>query len=137
MKRLKMNKSHSVGSFSVRDQVPLPITLYISPLKLAPSKTEIIHYTHIYLYRNVDAVLKYINLAIVLSRFSTQEWKFHDSNVRSLLSSLSPEDQELFYFDLTQLQWQQYLADYMAGMRYFLLKEDTSTIPEARKRYKM
>jgi fatty acyl-CoA reductase len=72
-----------------------------------------------------------------LSRFSTQEWKFHDKNIRSLLSSLSSEDQELFYFDLTQLQWQQYLADYMAGTRYFLLKEDTSTIPAARKRYKM
>jgi fatty acyl-CoA reductase len=85
----------------------------------------------------VDAVLRSKNFAIAVSPFSTQEWKFHDSNVRSLLSSLSPEDQELFYFDLTQLQWQKYLADYMAGMRYFLLKEDTSTIPAARKRYKM
>jgi len=85
----------------------------------------------------VDALLRYINLAGQLSRFSTQEWKFHDSNIRSLLGSLSSEDQELFYFDLTQLQWQQYLADYMAGTRYFLLKEDTSTIPAARKRYKM
>jgi len=91
----------------------------------------------IYLYRNVDAFLKYISLAEHLSRFSTQEWKIHDSNISSLLSSLSSKDQELFYFDLTQLQWQQYLADYMAGARYFLLKDDTSTIPAARKRYKM
>jgi fatty acyl-CoA reductase len=57
--------------------------------------------------------------------------------VRSLLRSLSPEDRELFYFDLTQLEWQQYLADYMGGVRRFLLKEDTSTLPAARKRYKM
>ena len=85
----------------------------------------------------MDALLKYINLAGQLARFSTKEWKIHDSNVRSLLSSLSSEDQELFYFDLTQLQWRQYLADYMAGLKYFLLKEDTSTLSAARKRYKL
>ena len=91
----------------------------------------------IYWYRNVDELLKYIRFMERVSQFSTQEWKLHDSNIRSLLSSLSSKDQELFYFDLTQLQWQQYLADYMAGTRYFLLKDDTSTIPAARKRYKM
>jgi fatty acyl-CoA reductase len=85
----------------------------------------------------VDALLKYIYLAEQLARFSTKEWTFHDSNIRSLLNSLSSEDRELFYFDLTQLQWRQYLADYMAGSRYFLLKEDTSTLSAARKRYKM
>jgi len=98
---------------------------------------DIIPYITTGKHKNVDYLLRYINLAITLSRFGTQEWKFHDSNVRSLLSNLSSEDQELFYFDLTQLQWRQYLADYMAGARYFLLKEDTSTIPAARKRYKM
>jgi fatty acyl-CoA reductase len=89
------------------------------------------------LNRNVDAYCRYVRLASHLGRFSTREWKFHDSNVRSSLRSLSPEDRQLFYFDLTQLHWQQYLADYMRGVLRFLLKEDTSTLPAARKRYKM
>ena len=99
-------------------------------------QAEISNYTRcIYLYRNVDDYCKYRKLMEVYSSFTTREWKFNDSNVTSLLRSLSSEDKELFYFDLTQLQWTQYLADYVAGTRHFLLKEDTNTAPAARKRH--
>ena len=98
-------------------------------------QAEISNYTRcIYLYRNVNDYFKYGKLMELYSPFSTREWKFHDSNVTSLETSLSSEDKELFYFDLTQLQWTQYLADYVAGMRHFLLKEDINTAPAARKR---
>ena len=78
---------------------------------------------------------KYRKLMELYSTFTTREWKFHDANVTSLLRSLSSEDQEVFYFDLTQLRWTQYLADYVAGMRHFLLKDDINTAPAARKRH--
>jgi fatty acyl-CoA reductase len=87
-------------------------------------------------YRNVHLYYKSIKYVNMMSKFSTKAWKFHDSNIRSLLSSLSPEDRTLFYFDVTRLQWRDYLADYIAGIRLFLLRETTSTLPDARKRYK-
>lgn len=88
-------------------------------------------------HKNVDLYYKSIKFLTLVSKFSTQEWTFHDSNVRSLLSTLSPEDKELFYFDLTQLNWKEYLKAYVAGIRLFLLKENESTLPMARKRYKI
>jgi fatty acyl-CoA reductase len=86
-------------------------------------------------YRNVDLYYKSIKYMTIVSKVSTNSWKFHDSNIRSLLSSLSHEDRELYCFDITRLQWRDYLADYIAGIRLFLLREDTSTLPDARKRY--
>jgi len=87
-------------------------------------------------YRNVDLYYKSIKYVEMMSKFSTKAWKFNDSNIRSLLSSLSHEDRELFCFDVTRLQWRDYLAEYIAGIRLFLLRESTSTLPDARKRYK-
>ncbi|XP_069698281.1 putative fatty acyl-CoA reductase CG5065 isoform X3 [Periplaneta americana] len=84
----------------------------------------------------VDLYYKSLKFLALVSSFSTQEWTFHDANVRSLLSSLSPQDKDIFYFDLTQLEWKKFLKTYMAGIRFFLLKENESTLPAARKRYR-
>ena len=37
-----------------------------------------------------------------------------------------------FPMDLHELDWNQYFTDYVLGIRKYLLKEDHSTIPEAR-----
>ncbi|XP_069698280.1 putative fatty acyl-CoA reductase CG5065 isoform X2 [Periplaneta americana] len=87
-------------------------------------------------HKKVDLYYKSLKFLALVSSFSTQEWTFHDANVRSLLSSLSPQDKDIFYFDLTQLEWKKFLKTYMAGIRFFLLKENESTLPAARKRYR-
>lgn len=73
-----------------------------------------------------------------LEYFSTQEWRFLDDNVRELNASLSLEDRRLFSFDVTEIDWPKYIADYVLGIRSFIFKEQVSSLPQARKRlYKM
>jgi fatty acyl-CoA reductase len=69
--------------------------------------------------------------------FVEKDWLFHDTNVQSLLEQLTPEDRDIFYFDIKQLIWASYLERCVKGVRQYILKDDLSTLPEARKRYKM
>jgi len=41
--------------------------------------------------------------------FGEQDWLFHDTNVQSLLEQLTPEDRDIFYFDIKRLNWASYL----------------------------
>ncbi|KAG8197558.1 hypothetical protein JTE90_007293 [Oedothorax gibbosus] len=68
-----------------------------------------------------------------LEFFTTREWKFSCGNVLMLNDCLSPEDQESFYFDIRTLNWQYFWENHVLGCRKYILKEDPSTIPEARK----
>lgn len=80
------------------------------------------------------SIYKKLHKAIaVLEYFSTREWKFHSNNSRILMEKMSPEDRENFNFDISSLDWEEYLKNYVVGTRRYLFKEDDSTIPEARK----
>jgi len=69
--------------------------------------------------------------------FGEQDWLFRDTNVRSLLEQLTPEDRNIFYFDIKQLIWASYLERCVKGVRQYILRDDPSTLPKAKKRYKM
>jgi len=69
--------------------------------------------------------------------FGERDWLFHDNNVQSLLEQLTPEDRNIFYFDVKHLNWASYLERCVMGVRQYILKDDLSTLPQARKRYKM
>ncbi|XP_014246768.1 putative fatty acyl-CoA reductase CG5065 isoform X2 [Cimex lectularius] len=64
--------------------------------------------------------------------FTTREFRFKNDNVVNLFSNLKAEDKTVFNFDVTQIDWRTYLESYMLGTRSYVLKEDPSTIPEAR-----
>ncbi|PSN33946.1 hypothetical protein C0J52_19348 [Blattella germanica] len=87
--------------------------------------------------RNVDMYLRSRKFKHLVAYFATREWRFKDDNVRALLKSLSPADRAIFNFDLSELDWNKYLLNYMLGLRTFVLKEDPSTLPASRKRYRM
>ena len=46
---------------------------------------------------------------------------------------MSPEDQELFNFDLHQIHLQGYYESYCKGIKQFILKDDMSKMSQARK----
>ena len=73
----------------------------------------------------------------LVNYFAEKDWLFHDTNVRFLLEQLTPEDRNIFYFDIKQLIWESYLEICVKGVRQYILKDDPSTLPKARKRYKM
>ena len=68
-----------------------------------------------------------------LGWFTTHQWHFKCDNVVKLHEQLAGSDCKTFAFDVRELEWQSYWDDYVLGMRRFILKEDNSTLPAARK----
>ncbi|XP_037041771.1 fatty acyl-CoA reductase wat [Bradysia coprophila] len=70
----------------------------------------------------------------VIGYFTTQRWYFANTNVQKLWSSLDPEDQKMFFFNMADIEWSEVIGLSIYGIRTYLLKEDPSTIPLALKR---
>jgi fatty acyl-CoA reductase len=69
--------------------------------------------------------------------FAQREWTYQDTNLRNLLAKLTPEDRDIFNFDIRQLNWNEYLESCVQGVRQYILKDELSTLPFAKKRYWM
>ncbi|XP_046383568.1 fatty acyl-CoA reductase wat-like [Ischnura elegans] len=72
----------------------------------------------------------------VISYFSTQCWKFDNANVVDLWNRLDPMDKSLFQFDMNEMDWDSYFQKHILGLRIYLVKDDLSTLPEAKKRWR-
>ncbi|XP_060808982.1 putative fatty acyl-CoA reductase CG5065 [Amyelois transitella] len=73
----------------------------------------------------------------VLQFYTTKEWHFVNTNFRSLRNRISKEDDEIFFTDVSPLDCEDYLKNYILGARYYVCKEDPSTLPKARKLYRI
>ncbi|XP_070143023.1 fatty acyl-CoA reductase wat isoform X2 [Drosophila kikkawai] len=60
----------------------------------------------------------------VLSPFVDTSWKFDTNNTQHLWKQLSPDDQLLYEFDMSRLDWDDYFKRALAGLRIYLGKED-------------
>jgi fatty acyl-CoA reductase len=69
-----------------------------------------------------------------LEFFTTNEWTFRNNNMLSLTEDMSEPDRELLALDVRRIHWPSYMETYILGVRKFLLREDPSTLPEARRR---
>jgi len=78
------------------------------------------------IYKKVHTSMK------VLEYFVLQEWTWNDSNTVALRDALSPEDQESFYFDASKIHWKTYIENYCLGTKMYVMKEDMTSLPEAR-----
>lgn len=67
-----------------------------------------------------------------LHYFTTHGWTFQSKNLPKLWNTLSPEDQQLFNFDIRQLNWDSYLFDYVMGIKRYILKDDLGKLQAAR-----
>lgn len=73
----------------------------------------------------------------VISYFCTRQWKFSNQNVHNMWNKLSEDDRKIFDFNISNLNWDQYLGQGLLGVRTFVLKDDPKTLPEAiKKRYR-
>ena len=68
-----------------------------------------------------------------LEYFTMHEWNFRNENVQALWRSISQADQKAFNFDLTTIHWPTYMQQYCLGSKRYVLKEELSTLPVARK----
>ncbi|XP_035456025.2 fatty acyl-CoA reductase wat [Spodoptera frugiperda] len=78
---------------------------------------------------------KVMKLANILFYFSTQDWKFSDMNVRNMWNSLSDADRVVFPFSIGEMSWEYMCETFLVGLRVYLIKDDLSTLPEARKKW--
>lgn len=103
----------------------LPAMLLDSVLKIVGHK-----------FRLMKVYAKIEKLNNVLNYFSFNPFEFEDIQTEKLWQRMSLKDQELFRFNMNDLDWETYLSDMYFGMRKFMLKDDPSTIPAAVKRQK-
>lgn len=47
---------------------------------------------------------------------------------------LDDRDKELFFFDMSSVDWPIFFKESILGMRKYLMKEDPKSIPQAKKR---
>ncbi|MCL4123541.1 UNVERIFIED_CONTAM: hypothetical protein GTU68_018389 [Idotea baltica] len=77
-----------------------------------------------------NRMIKAIN---ALEYFMLHDWTFSNVNVRNLWTSLSPIDQQAFHFDISDLNWKEYIENYQMGCKKFIMKEELSSLPTAKR----
>jgi alcohol-forming fatty acyl-CoA reductase len=68
-----------------------------------------------------------------LEYFTTHEWQFRNDNVQNLLQLMSAKDRQEFRFDVSQIDWENYVEAYVLGFRKFLFKQSPASIIKERK----
>lgn len=68
-----------------------------------------------------------------LEYFATNQWRFKDDNVQTLLHTLNQKDRDNFVFDVTTINWEKYVERYVLGFREFLFKQRPESLPSSRK----
>lgn len=86
-----------------------------------------------FLFRQVRLYDRAHRAISCLDFFTTHQWQFVSENPIRLLDYLSDADKETFYFDVRQIDWNEYIETYVLGARRFILKDDMSTLSDARK----
>lgn len=119
----------------------------------SPKSTNFMHQLHIFFVNVIPAYITDMVLRImgkktiavkllhrmqkalgVLQYFMLDTWTFHNTNTRSLYQSLCPVDKELFNFDISQLDWKEYIETYQLGIRQYIMKEPMNTLDDAHRR---
>ncbi|XP_069079663.1 fatty acyl-CoA reductase 1 isoform X4 [Pleurodeles waltl] len=70
---------------------------------------------------------------MLLEYFTSNSWVWNNENTNMLLSQLSAEDKKTFNFDVRQLHWAEYMENYCMGTKKYVLNEEMSGLPAARK----
>ncbi|XP_026483465.2 fatty acyl-CoA reductase wat-like [Vanessa tameamea] len=78
---------------------------------------------------------KVTKLANILFYFSTQDWRFEDAGARRLWARTARADRAVFPFALADMSWDYMAETFLLGLRVYLVKDDLSTLPEARKKW--
>lgn len=68
-----------------------------------------------------------------LEFFTSNGWDFGTDNVLQLKKSLSAHDRHTFNFDVEEMDWNDYLENYVIGTKVYALKENIANLPVARK----
>ena len=68
----------------------------------------------------------------VLEYFTTKQWEFTNDNFYMIMKELNETDNQIFNFDLKELNWKSYIEHYCLGTKVYLMKEDVKRLDECR-----
>ncbi|TDH09243.1 hypothetical protein EPR50_G00084740 [Perca flavescens] len=100
----------------------LPALIYDGYLRLTGSKP-----------RMMKTITRLHKAMMVLEYFTSHSWVWNNDNVGMLIAQMSPEDKKVFNFDVRQLHWAEYMESYCMGTKKYVLNEELSGLPAARK----
>uniref|UniRef100_A0A672ZYH9 Fatty acyl-CoA reductase n=1 Tax=Sphaeramia orbicularis TaxID=375764 RepID=A0A672ZYH9_9TELE len=84
--------------------------------------------------RMMKTITRLHKAMMVLEYFTSHSWVWNTDNVAMLLAQMSPEDKKVaFNFDVRQLHWAEYMESYCMGTKKYVLNEELSGLPAARK----
>ncbi|XP_054280079.1 fatty acyl-CoA reductase wat-like isoform X2 [Macrosteles quadrilineatus] len=70
----------------------------------------------------------------VITYFSKRQWLFHNDRMIRLWDSLDPQDKEIFNFDISALDWDDFLKNTITGLRCNFFKDKPDTLPAAKRK---
>ncbi|XP_024864499.1 fatty acyl-CoA reductase 1 isoform X2 [Kryptolebias marmoratus] len=100
----------------------LPALLYDGYLRLMGHKP-----------RMMKTITRLHKAMMVLEYFTSHSWVWNTDNMAMLMAHMSPEDKKVFNFDVRQLHWAEYMESYCMGTKKYVLNEELSGLPAARK----
>ncbi|XP_043919500.1 fatty acyl-CoA reductase 1-like [Protopterus annectens] len=83
--------------------------------------------------RMMKTITRLHKAMMLLEYFTSHSWVWTTDNTSMLMNQLSPEDKKVFNFDVRQLHWPEYMENYCMGTKKFVLNEELSGLPAARK----
>ncbi|XP_018559666.1 fatty acyl-CoA reductase 1 isoform X2 [Lates calcarifer] len=83
--------------------------------------------------RMMKTITRLHKAMMVLEYFTSHSWVWNTDNLAMLMAQMSPEDKKVFNFDVRQLHWAEYMESYCMGTKKYVLNEELSGLPAARK----
>ncbi|KAL6045463.1 hypothetical protein STEG23_004004, partial [Scotinomys teguina] len=83
--------------------------------------------------RMMKTITRLHKAMVFLEYFTSNSWVWNTDNVNMLMNQLNPEDKKTFNIDVRQLHWAEYIENYCMGTKKYVLNEEMSGLPAARK----
>ncbi|XP_016339235.1 fatty acyl-CoA reductase 1-like [Sinocyclocheilus anshuiensis] len=83
--------------------------------------------------RMMKTIARLHKAMMVLEYFTSHSWVWNMDNVTMLMNQMGSEDKKAFNIDVRQLHWAEYMENYCMGTKKYVLNEELSGLPAARK----
>ncbi|KAF1665585.1 Fatty acyl-CoA reductase 1, partial [Aptenodytes patagonicus] len=97
---------------------------------------DLVFYTK-YLRLMMKTITRLHKAMMLLEYFTSNSWIWNTENMTMLMNQLNPQDKKAssctFNFDVRQLHWAEYMENYCMGTKKYVLNEEMSGLPAARK----
>ncbi|XP_045770373.1 putative fatty acyl-CoA reductase CG5065 [Maniola jurtina] len=80
----------------------------------------------------IQVIKRLSNGLEVLEYYNTRTWVFKNDFLKSLPNQITKEENEIFSTNILAMEVEQYMKNYLKGIREFCCNEDDSSLPRAR-----